>query len=176
MKRALTWLTLILILAAILHTVIFVATPYVIMRVTLNRLAELVGGYNLIGVPLKTDATTRLVVRPSPDLAYAACIFDVSRAPVRITAPKSKFYSSLALIGDNSDNFFVVNDRQVSTRFDVVVIAANAPAPNLPADATLVRAPSTQGLALVRYFIPSDAEFAEVDQLRHTATCESLFK
>jgi len=124
-----------------------------------------------------TDAAQRRIVMPSPDLLYAVCRFDLSQAPLRIRAdPKLPGYWSVALYGANSDNFFVVNDRQLAGRpLDLVVTSAGPVPAVLPPGARRVVAPSARGLVLMRVLVADyAAEQATVEPARRTLRCDAL--
>jgi len=174
MRRIVRWSLPILVLAALLHVLTIIAIPRIIMGRAIAQLA-MPAGYNTLYHPARISAASRAIVRPSPDLAYSICVFDVSTAPLRITSPIPHDYLSISLFADNTDNFFVVNDRQVaSSIIDLVLIGPQGAAPAIPAGAQLVRAPSTRGVVLMRRVIPSDAAYERIDAERHQATCGPL--
>jgi hypothetical protein len=98
--------------ALLTHVLVVWAIPYVIMAaLSASRPAEERGTGPLL--PPMTDATSRRVVMPSPDLLYALCPFDVRQQPLRIQAdPHPPGYWSIALYAANSDNFFVLNEHR----------------------------------------------------------------
>lgn len=68
---------------------------------------------NEFTITMAPDETSRLVVKPNPDFAYASAFFDVSDHPLRITGdmPDSTYWS-VAMYYPNTINFFVKNDLQ----------------------------------------------------------------
>ena len=68
------------------------------------------------------DENARAIVRPSPDLLYAGCAFDLADGPLRIqaTVPRDTYWS-LSMFAANTDNFFVVNDRAAKSALDAGV-------------------------------------------------------
>jgi uncharacterized membrane protein len=166
-----------LTLAVAVHLLAVWALPRVIMgRVLTASQTQGAGGVLL---PPMTDASSRRIVMPSPDLLYATCAFDLSTAPLRIRAdPKTPRYWSIALYADNSDNFFVINDREAAGQpVDIVLIGpkAYAQAPVLPAGASVIDAPSTRGLLLMRVLVADyAAEKSAVEAARRTLNCDAL--
>lgn len=76
---------------------------------------------NEFTMTMAPDETSRLVVKPNPDFAYASAFFDVSDRPIRITGdmPDSTYWS-VAMYNPNTINFFVQNDLQFeSSRVDI---------------------------------------------------------
>ena len=166
-----------LALATAVHLLAVWAVPRVIMgRVLSAAQPEKTTG---VFLPPMTDASARRIVMPSPDLLYATCAFDVGKRPLRIRAdPKSPRYWSIALYADNSDNFFVINDREAAGKpIDIVLIGpkAYAQAPVLPAGASVIDAPSTRGLLLMRVLVADyAADKSVVEAARSTLRCEAL--
>jgi uncharacterized membrane protein len=175
--RALRGLLLFLAIAAVVHLLAVWALPRAIMwRLSATASAEERAGVYL---PPMTDATQRRIVMPSPDLLYATCSIDVSERPLRIRAePKTPNYWSIALYASNSDNHFVLNDRQAGgAPVDLVVVGpkAYAQAPALPPGARVVNAPTPKGLLLMRVLVADYAAEREVvEAARRTLRCEPL--
>lgn len=176
-------LLLVLAIGAGVHLLVVWALPRAIMHKVLNitpqDLGAPPGSTARVYFPPMTDATQRRIVMPSPDLLYATCVFDVSARPLRIRAdPRLPGYWSVALYGANSDNFFVVNDRQLAGKpLDLVLVAARgAPAgTELPAAARVISVPSSRGLVLMRVLVADyAAEQAVLEPARRTLSCEAL--
>lgn len=167
-----------LAVAALVH----VATLWALPRLIMARLSMAAPPEQKLGVylPPMTDETQRRIVMPSPDLLYATCAFDLRAQPLRIRAdPRSaghQAYWSIALYASNSDNFFVLNDRQTGTRpVDLLLIHRDTPARPHPAGASVVRSPSSRGLLLLRVLVADYAAEREVvEAARKTLRCEPL--
>jgi uncharacterized membrane protein len=122
----------------------------------------------------RVTAASRHVVRPSPDLLYSICSYDVSEAPLRITASVPDTYWSLSLYASNTDNFFVINDRQVlSKKLEMVLVGPDSDAPE-GTTARVVVSPSDRGVALIRTLITDEATVADLQHAQRQARCESL--
>lgn len=177
-RRTAFGLAALVALALATHVATTWALPYLAMvRLLLSAPpAELSAPY----LPPMTDAAQRRVVLPSPDLLYATCSVDLRQGPMRIRAePRSPNYWSLALYASNTDNYFVLNDRQAAGRpVDLVVLGPDAhdtaPA-GLPAGVTVVKAPSSRGMLLMRVLVGDyAAEREAVETARRTLRCEPL--
>lgn len=165
-------------LALVTHMLVVWAIPYGIMA-ALSAAAPAEGrGPGLVYFPPMTDHTQRRVVLPSPDLLYATCAFDVRQQALRIQAdPKLAGYWSIALYAANSDNFFVLNDRQAAgAPVDIVLVAPGAAIPPaLPDGARVVTATSGRGLLLMRVLVGNyAAEREAVEAARRTLRCTAL--
>ena len=125
-----------LALAAAVH----VAAVWALPRLIMARLAATASAAEKSGtyLPPMTDHTQRRVVMPSPDLLYATCAFDVGERPLSIRVdPRGaghQGYWSIALYASNSDNFYVLNDRQAGDA-PVHIVLRSAASPGTAAGA-----------------------------------------
>lgn len=177
MKPVVRWSLLTLAIGVTVHAAALFAGPTLVMRVAMKRIAGEAGVNHWAFAPRTTPETQR-IVRSSPDLAYAACAWDVSRGPVRIRAAGSDDYASLSLYGANTDNFFSRNDRTMGPDGVEIVLVARGTKPPAGVDpASVVVAPSRRGLALDRRLAPSAEAFARADAARRAVdVCEPLAK
>lgn len=162
-------LALISALALVVHVLVVLAIPYVVMDRTIALLAAVAGVNEEVHAP-RQDASSRVVVRPSPDLLYSVCVFDLSQGPLRLSGPLANTYSSLALFADNTDVFYVANDRDVRGEVDVFLVREGVSA-SVPAGAQVVEAPSDRGVALFRTFVSDETRLRALEQQRREARC-----
>lgn len=186
MKR---WLKLglaTLALAAGVHFTVVWAAPRLILRQVISVVSRRVG-INAALHSSKPTAASRDVVLPSPDLLYTICAFDVSAHPVKLTAivPEDTYWS-LSLYADNTDNFFVVNDRKVAGKpitvnlvgpdsgqasAEPIAVALNTDAFQA---ALFVRSPSKRGIALFRILVDREERLEALREMQKRAACASL--
>lgn len=122
--------------------------------------------------PLATDQS-RTIVRPSPDLAYGSCAFDVSKGPVVIEAlPVPAPYWSLSVFNDQTDVAFVRNNQQSGNR--PIKVAIVKPGMAAPAGYEPVAVTADKGIALIRILVADRAQFAALDQARRLSNCRSI--
>ena len=173
----------VLAIAAGAHLLAVWAIPRFIMAKVLSttpqQLGAKPGSTASVYFPPMTDATQRRIVMPSPDLLYATCLFDVSRRPLRIQAdPRLPGYWSVAAYAANSDNFVVVNDRQLAGKpLDMVLVGPQGAEAGwvMPPGARVVIAPSNRGLVLMRVLVADYVtERAVLEPARRTLRCEAL--
>lgn len=172
--RGLTLLTT----AILVHLLAVWAAPRLIMHILMNgNTAHAMNMHNQAAYPPPVDASSRNVVMPSPDLLYSVCAFDVRQGPLRITAhPQLKSYWSIALYAANSDNFYVVNDRQAANQpIDLWLVSdqQHSTATLLPPPgATVVVSPSASGFLLMRVLTGDYAAEKDVlEPARRTLQC-----
>ena len=148
------------------------ATPGFLMDRAIDRVSG-EKGMNAMGfAPLATDEA-RAIVRPSPDLAYASCPFDVSKGPVLVEAlPMPSPYWSVSVFDHRTDVAFVRNNRQSAGR--PIRIAIVKPGVAAPAGYEPVPVSGARGIALIRALVPDRSQFGPLDQARRLSGCRSV--
>lgn len=113
------------------------------------------------------------IVRPSPDLAYSSCPYDLSDGPVEVSVtPVPGRYSSLSIFDARTDVAFVRNDRQAKEKPYRIVIARQGQA--VPAGVEVVRVGYDRGIALVRLLLNDPAEIKALEPLRRQSGCRQI--
>ena len=166
---------LVFVLAALgAHYVTLKAVPGAIMKRAHAALEQQgVVQYRWAASPRQTPQTQR-IVRPSPDLSYAVCRFDVQSGPVTISAPGWEGYGSLSVFDGQTNNVFVGNLNGEDGR--VVVLSAddaNGSGVSVPAGVKTV-AIKGPGIALIRRLAPDEATHEIAAGLVGQAVCERL--
>jgi uncharacterized membrane protein len=174
MMRWLKWGVFTLALTTVIHWAAVAYLPDLIMWQAMGR----IGGraVNAITHGERATAAARAIVKPSPDLLYSTCVFDVTRRPLKVTtAAPANTYWSVAFYAANTDNFFVLNDAKAQGKATTIVIIGQGQAlPSLPEGTLVVSAPTKKGIVLFRTLINDDAREPELDQARRAANCEPL--
>jgi uncharacterized membrane protein len=161
-----------LVLAALAWQAALIAAPRLLMTAALNRLEKIGGTNRLFFGPLPT-AEARTIVRPSPDLAYASCPYDLSKAPLLIeVAPAPAPYWSLSVFDSRTDVAFVRNNRDSGGRPIRVVLAR--PGQVVPQGVEVVRPEGARGVALVRILVEHRDVFPAIDKARRASFCRTL--
>jgi uncharacterized membrane protein len=171
MKSLLQWLGVAAVCALIGYVGIFVCTPYLLMGVAMRKMSGPGRAVNQFMFPPRTTEASRAVVRPSPDLAYASCVYDLSKGPLRVHAPPWSDYMSISVFQADSDNIFALNDRQAPTGIDFVLARKGQAT---PAGARVVISPSVKGIVLDRRLAPTADAFAQADAARKGDICETI--
>jgi uncharacterized membrane protein len=158
-----------IVVGAVSHIAVIVAAPYVLMRGAMARVSRDGTSINAWNHAPRVSEESRRVVRPSPDLAYSSCVYDLSAGPIRVTAAAWDDYMSVSAFAENSDNFFVINDRQAPNGVDFMLIRAGEPKP--AGAAMVVESPSMTGIILQRRIAPTEERFAQADVARKGDIC-----
>jgi uncharacterized membrane protein len=145
---------------------------YGLMEVAVRRTAADTGfnkmRYNALATP-----ENQPIVRPSPDLAYAACAYDLKDGPVEVTmAPVPGRYSSLSVFDARTDVVFVRNDQQAKEKpFQIVIARDGQP---VPAGREIVRVDYDRGIALIRLLLNTPSEIKSLEPLRRQSSCRQI--
>lgn len=159
-----------IVAALIAYQVALIATPRVLMGLAVKRVEKAGGPNHFTHSPLADDRS-RAIVRPSPDIAYSSCPFDLSEGPLKIDAVPvtAAPYWSLSVFDAQTDAVLVRNAIDAGGRpFRVAIVG---PGQTAPAGYAPVRVSGPRGIALVRILISDRSRFAEIDAARQLTRC-----
>lgn len=158
---------------AVGHVATVIAAPHVIMHVAMARLSQHGRLINAFRFSDRVDAQARWVVRPSPDLAYASCVYDLSHGPVMVSAAPSADhgYASVSVFAASTDNIAVFDTLTHPQGIRFVLALPGQP---VPPGVAVVRATSTKGVILDRRLAPDAAAFAAADRARRADKCAAI--
>jgi uncharacterized membrane protein len=118
---------------------------------------------------------SRNVVRPSPDLVYSICVYDLDGGPVDIEMTRFDAYHSLSLYDARTNNYFTLNDTQYDGDAKAVRIAARAgDGRSGGGDASgreTVVSPTRQGVALIRRLAAPELLLERALEIRQRDSC-----
>lgn len=159
-----------LIVAAAAHLAAVHAAPRLLMNAAIERLSA--DGFNHWSFADRVTPASRQIVRPSPDFAYSACAYDLSEGPVLLAAAPWESYWSLSLYAANSDNFFVIDDREAHYGAEITLVRKGRPHPE--GASHVVESPSQCGVALIRRLAPSPETYAAAAEIARADVCSSV--
>lgn len=172
MKRWLAPIVAAVVIAVAVWQLTLVLVPMVLMEVAERRMAA-IGNYNRFTHAPPVDARRQTIVRPSPDLLYSVCPFDIVEGPLEVTAwPIPSHYSSISVFDAQSDVVFVRNDEEMAGEPMRIVIATYGQP--VPRGAEVVRVTLPRGIVLQRVLIGDRSDVASVQALRTRAQCRQL--
>lgn len=172
--KALRWILGIALGAWICQYLLALAVPYAVMGLLHKRGGESYG-HNRIQVMTRVDATSRTVVRPSPDLLYAMCIYDLDHGPLRIVAPVPDRYWSMQFYQMNTDNYAgLTNQRDEHWRIGTTAEVTLLPPGGDPSaySGEIVESPTKRGVVLLR--ASAIGEGNDQEQALEESRCTSL--
>ncbi|WP_411341718.1 DUF1254 domain-containing protein [Sphingopyxis sp. J-6] len=160
-----------LIVAAATAWAAILYIPYGLMNVAMERLGQ--EGVNTMSYGNLATPERQPVVRPSPDLAYSSCPYDLSAGPVSIdVAPVAGRYSSLSVFDAATDVIFVRNDVEAGGKPYRIIVARAGQA--VPAGAEVVRTDHDRGIALIRLLLKDPEEIGGLDAARRESSCATV--
>jgi uncharacterized membrane protein len=161
-----------LLVAIAVHLALIFATPRVLMGAAFEKLSA--GGVNSWRLADRVTPLSRTIVRPSPDFAYSACAYDLSRGPLTIRVAPWHSYWSLSLYAGNTDNYFVIDDREARGGAEIVLVRRGGRAPENAA--SVVESPGARGIALIRRLAPSVDEYNRVREVARGDECRAYVR
>jgi uncharacterized membrane protein len=169
MKKWILWTGLgTLAVAVIVHMATLNVIPKVIMNVAMSKYTV-----NVLMKAPRTTAASRGVIRPCPDLVYSIVSYDVSKGPLLFTAPVPvDTYWSVSLYDQDSDNYFVVNDKQVKSNPYSLLLVRQGMKYDNPTNAQVVMSPNNRGILLVRHLLVSDDKMDALVNIQKQATVQ----
>ncbi|UKK85125.1 DUF1254 domain-containing protein [Sphingopyxis sp. BSN-002] len=160
-----------LIVAAATAWAVIAWIPYGLMNVAMDRLGQ--GGINTMSYGNLATPERQPVVRPSPDLAYSSCPYDLSKGPAAIdVAPVPGRYSSLSVFDAATDVIFVRNDVEAGGKPYRIIVAR--PGQTVPVGSEVVRTNHDRGIALIRLLLKEPAEIGGLDATRRQSSCATV--
>lgn len=149
------------------------ATPYALMNVAIDRLGQ--GGVNSMSYGNLATPARQPVVRPSPDLAYSSCPYNISEGPLAIdVTPVPDRYTSLSIFDAATDVIFVRNDVEAGGKPFRIIVAREGQA--VPKGAEVVRTNQDHGIALIRILLKDPTEIGALDAIRRQSSCGMVTK
>ncbi|MEL6946797.1 MAG: DUF1254 domain-containing protein [Pseudomonadota bacterium] len=173
------YLTLIgLVLAGIVHVLIILLIPFYATNDAWTRLAARSGAWSFTKVAAPDMPTTPLPL-VDPAFRMAACRFDLSEAPLRLSSIGVAPFWSVAIFDRQGRNIYSFNDRTAIERrlsaliVDPVQMAQLRKNPPPEAEsAVLVETTSRQGFVLVRALQSDTSWSRETEAFLQNAKCE----
>jgi uncharacterized membrane protein len=150
--KLLKWLLGILLCAWAGQYLLALLVPNLMME-TLYAVGTKRLGYNQLVVSQVPDESSRTVVRPSPDLLYASCIYNLEDGPIVIEAPIPARYWSMQFYQMNTDNYAgITNQRderhRVGSVVKVTLISTDESLANYTGE--VIQSPTQRGMVLLR--------------------------
>jgi len=172
MRKWIGWTVLaIFVVAIIVNLVMVTRIPNDIMEITMTQRFNYPPNQWVFAPP--TTHERRTIVRPSPDLLYSLCLYDVSNYPLRLTAVIPDNYWSISGFAMNTDNFFAINDKQAkSNPIEVILVRKDMTYQDTTGKAHVIVAPTDRGIILIRTVITSKADLPSLTEIQKKATVE----
>lgn len=149
------------------------AAPVKVMTAIEERIAKAVGGWNSCFHNQSYGPRYNSARRANPDSIISSMAYDLRQGPVRVSGETWPSYWSLSLYQQNSDNFFVVNDRQLTgSNFDFILALDSQN--TLKLDGTVIISPTEKGIMLVRRFASNETDMQGILDNQESMTCAPI--
>lgn len=172
--RLLKWLAGIAVCAWVGQYLLAMMIPRLAME-TLYTMGSRELGYNRMQVNPLADDSFRTVVRPSPDLFYGSCLYNLEDGPIVIEAPVPSRYWSMQFYQMNTDNYAgITNQREERDRVGSVVRVTLVGPEDSPASyaGDVIQSPTRRGMILLRASAIGDR--AEQQAALQASRCQAL--
>ena len=164
---------LLIVLGFLIHLSFIYYFPYLKVWMIFQNAEAL----NSVNVAFNRDvptANSREVIRPSPDLMYSGCGYDVTYNPLVIETSIPNTYWSVSFFSSNSDNFATLNNDQVNRDDITIYLFGPNSKPSEIKDGYVVVSPSNRGLMLIRQFIGNESNLDTLYEIQSSLECKSL--
>jgi len=179
MIRWLMWLLGGIVLGGMVHLVTVLALPATATRDAYSRLAPLTPVNTVVPLPEPVPANA-LLPFTDPAFATAVCRYDLTAAPLKLTAPVSQAYTAVSFYTRKGIAYYAINDRAAGRRvieLDLMTPAQHADIPEeedvTAADRLIVESPTPTGLILLKALAPEPGQMASARRALAAARCRS---
>ena len=173
MNRYLKTGLLLLVIGFVMHLIFIVSFPYMkLWYISKNWESQ-----NMINSAFSRDipnSSSREIIRPSADLLYSGCGFDVTYRPLVITSSLPDTYWSMSFFSSNTDNFSTINENNERKReIKIYLFGPESESANVD-DGIVVVSPSNKGLMLFRQFIGNSSSLNKLYKNQESLNCKLI--
>ena len=178
MRRIFLSIVTVPVAAFIGHIAVLNLVPTVIMSKAMTAMEA--RGVATHGFTLSPRLTpqTQTVVRPSPDLAYSICLFDLSKGGVlHVAAAPYDKYASISFFDAKTNNFETlrVGKGEAGAGRTAYLYPPKTPESDIMIYENMafgVSAPTSRGIILIRRLAPAQSDYEEVAKVSAQDRCE----
>lgn len=155
------------------HVFTLQVAPEFIMAKAMKLLAQKGLSEHSFSLSPRITPQSQSIVRPSPDLAYSICLFDLSTGPVLVKGEKWNGYGSITIFNANTDAVYVASLDQVDTPPPAVILAM-AGTQTASVDLPIITLKNPKGVALIRRLAPTIDLFEQVQSISQKDICARI--
>ena len=171
MNSFLKKLSLLAIIGFLLHLIIIYYTPTLMMKYVGRNWEEQNMINNSFARDLPTSDFTE-VIRPSADILYGGCVYDVTYFPLVIETEVPETYWSISFFSENTDNFSTVNENSHNFGKLKMYLFGPGSTPTKVTDGFIVVSPSNKGLMLMRQFVGNGSNVEKLNEIQKNLNCK----
>jgi uncharacterized membrane protein len=177
MIRWLLWLLGGIVLGGMVHLVTVLALPATATRDAYSRLLPITPVNTVVPLPEPLPATA-LLPFTDPAFAAAVCRYDLTAAPLKLTAPVSQAYTAVSFYTRKGIAYYAINDRAAGRRVIELDLMTPTQHANMPeeedvtaADRLIVESPTATGLIVLKALAAEPGQMAAARRALAAARC-----
>ncbi len=167
-----------IVLGGIVHLATVLYLPRTATNDAYSRLSPMAPVNIMVPLPQPTPENA-VVPYMDPAFAAAVCRYDLSRGPIKLTAPVSQAYTSVSFYERFGAAYYAITDRAAGRRvieLDLMTATQRALVPEdeevTAADRLIVESPTLTGLIVVRALLPERNLLPMAQRAVASARCE----
>ncbi len=174
------WLFAILggiLLGGVVHLVSVLVLPRVATLDAYSRLAPITKLNAVTALPAAAPSSAPMPFM-DPAFATAACRYDLSDGPIKLTVPVSQAYTSVSFYTRNDVAYYAINDRSAGRRvieLDLMTEAQHAELPEdedvTAADRLIIDSPTTTGIIVMKALAAEPGLMPQAQASLAASTC-----
>jgi uncharacterized membrane protein len=175
--RILLWLLAGLLLGGVVHLSTVLLLPRTATQDAYSRLEPMTPVNAVAPLPMPTPDNSVLPFM-DPAFAVAVCRYDLTSAPIKLTAPVGQAYTSVSFYTRFGVAYYAINDRAAGRRvieLDLMTPQQRAQLPDdeevTAADRLIVESPTPVGLIVLRALSPEPSAMALARGVLAAAQC-----
>ncbi len=160
MIRWLLWLLAGVLLGGIVHLAVVLLLPRSATHDAYARLLPITPANTVAPLPLPAPGQAAMPFM-DPAFAAAACRYDLTQGPLKLTAPVSQAYTSVTFYTRTGTAYYAINDRAAGRRVIELDLMTTQQRNDMPeeedvtaADRLIVESPTLTGLIVLRALAP----------------------
>lgn len=166
------------ILGGIVHLVAVLLLPRAATQDAYSRITPIAPVNTVTAMPMPTPQDA-VIPFMDPAFAAAVCRYDLSKGPIKLSAPVSPAYTSVSFYSRSGVAYYAINDRAAGRRvieLDLMTSAQRAQMPEeedvTAADRLIVESPTSTGLIVIRALAPEAGTMAAARNALVSARCQ----
>jgi uncharacterized membrane protein len=178
--RLLLWLLGGLLLGGVVHLATVLLLPRTATQDAYARISAHAPVNTIAPLPAPAPAGATMPFM-DPALAQAVCRYDLSKGPLKLTAPVSQAYTSVSFYTRNGIAYYAINDRAAGRRtieLDLMTAQQHSEMPEeedvTAADRLIVDSPTVTGLIVLKALAPEPGLMANAVATLAAAKCRPL--
>lgn len=166
-----------LLLGGIVHFATVIVLPRTATQDAYARLEPIVPVNTVTPLP-EPGPDQAVMPLMDPAMATAVCRYDLSKGPLKLSAPVSPAYTSVSFYTRNDVAYYAINDRAAGRRIIELDLMTTAQREQLPeeedvtaADRLIVESPTDTGLIAIRALAPEPGLMPKAQAAVAAASC-----